>query len=166
MKLDVTKKWCLEMARREGNAEVAAGLLAFDPEPKEPAEGTDEVHRHDDPHLAFGPLIALLRRRHGLTIEKLAVNADVEPGDLVSIERDPHYTPEPRTVFQLARVFRLPNKRLMQLSGLAVAKDARFRQAAVRFAALSVSIEALSKEEKTVLESFIKFLSEEEDKGR
>lgn len=34
-KIKVSKEWCMEMARREGDHEIGAGLLAMDPTPEE-----------------------------------------------------------------------------------------------------------------------------------
>jgi len=31
MKIEITKEWCLRMARREADAEIGAGLFALDP---------------------------------------------------------------------------------------------------------------------------------------
>ena len=34
MKLEIKREWCLAAARREGDVEVGAGRIAFDPEPE------------------------------------------------------------------------------------------------------------------------------------
>jgi hypothetical protein len=64
-------------------------------------------------------------------------------------------------VFQLARVFEIPAKRLMQLAGLTEARDQRFIRATAQFAAHSKSLSALTKEEREVLEHYIAELSAE-----
>lgn len=163
MKLEVTKEWCLAMARREGNAEVGAGVAAFDPQRDEVSDAPSAPSvRMDEQQVAFGPFVQLMRRKQGLTIERLAEQADLDLSELVIIEKEPHYRPEPRTVHQLALVFKVPTRRLLELSGNAVAKDVRFRQEAVRFAARSGSINKLTPEETAALERFVKFLSDEE----
>ncbi len=162
MKLEVTKEWCLAMARREGNAEVGAGAAASDPERDEASDAAAAPSvRVDEPQVAFGPFVQLMRRKQGLTIEKLAEEADLDLSELVIIEKEPHYRPEPRTVHQLASVFKVPTRRLLELSGNAVAKDVRFRQEAVRFAARSGPINKLTPEETAALERFVKFLSDD-----
>jgi hypothetical protein len=80
--------------------------------------------------------------------------------ELIEIERNLHYTPEPRTVYQLAKTLELPSERMLELSGNLVVCDSSLGQEAVRFAARSESVEKLSKDEQRALEEFVKFLSE------
>ena len=160
MKLERTREWWLAKARREGDAEVGAGVRAFDPQEEErPAMMSAEETR-----IAFGRFVNLMRRQRGLSLEKLAAQAALDVGELVSIEDDLHYTPEPRTVFQLARTFKVSHKALMQLAGLTVAKDSVLHKEAVRFAARSESIDKLTPEESEALESFVAILSEDAPK--
>jgi transcriptional regulator with XRE-family HTH domain len=113
----------------------------------------------DETRIAFGRFVSLMRRQRGLSVEKLADQATLDVGELVSIEEDIDYAPEPRTVYHLARTFDVPQEGLMQLAGLIVANDADFRQAAVRFAARSESSQKLSPEEKAALSAFVEVLS-------
>lgn len=162
MKLERTQEWWLERVDREQNHTVSAGFPAHDPVPQgqfatasaTAQSGTEETR------IAFGRFVNLMRRQRAMTIEKLAESADLEIGELVSIEDDLHFKPEPRTVFRLAHAFGVPQQRLMQLAGLASARDERFRQEAVRFAARSEPVQKLSKEEHTALAAFIAILSQ------
>ena len=166
MKFERSKEWWLAKARREGDAAIGAGLLARDPtERAASATITDRptAPSVDQTRIAFGRFVQLMRRQRGLSIEKLADAAGLELGELVSIEEYLDYTPEPRTVYQLARTFDVPQQGLMQLAGLAVANDAGFRQAAVRFAARSESTEKLSRDERAALTAFIEVLSQRRD---
>jgi transcriptional regulator with XRE-family HTH domain len=104
-----------------------------------------------------------MRRKRGLSIEKLADEATLDVGEIVSIEGDLDHKPEPRTVYQLARAFDVPQQSLMQLAGLVVANDTGFRQAAVRFAARSESSQKLSRDEKAALAAFVEVLSQRRD---
>ena len=63
---------------------------------------------------AFGSLVEAMRRRNGLTMEKLAEKARIDVVEIRNIERDAHHRAEPRTVYQLASTFGLPNKALLQ----------------------------------------------------
>jgi hypothetical protein len=101
-----------------------------------------------------------------LSIEKLAELADVDMADIVCIEDDLHYVPEPRTVYRLAEIFSVPQQRLMQLAGLAVTADKTFREQAVRFAARSESTQKLSAEERAALEAFVSVLSKQGDEKK
>lgn len=163
MRLERTKEWWLARARREGDAAVGAGLLALDPQPVDGRRLDAAQPRVADPagetRIAFGRFVSLMRRRRGLSVERLAEEAALDAGELVSIEEDLDHTPEPRTVYQLARTFQVPQKSLMQLAGLAVANDAGFRREAVRFAARSESVQELTGEESAALEAFVAVLS-------
>lgn len=166
MKIQRSKEWWLTKARQEGDSAIGAGLLARDPMTQAaPDAGTDRpaVLNVDETRIAFGRFVHLMRRQRGLSIEKLAEEAALDIGELVSIEEDLDHAPEPRTVYQLAHTFDVPQQGLMQLAGLIVASDAAFRQAAVRFAARSESTQELNHEEKAALSAFVEVLSQRRD---
>ena len=156
MTLERSKEWWVRRAQMEGDYTIGAGCVALDPKPDEssaaliPGEGVK---------FAFGRLVSLMRRERGLSIEKLADEAAIELAELVSIEEGIGITPEPRTIYQLARTFKLPQQKLMQLAGLAVARDDHLEQEAVRFAARSESTERLSRHERAALEAFVSVLT-------
>jgi len=162
MKLNRSKDWWLAHARREGNATIGAGALSLDAKP-EPADQTSPIEA-EETRIAFGRFVSLMRRRSGLTVERLAAAADLDASEILVIENGAHSTPEPRTVFRLAQTFQVSQKRLMQLAGLSAAKDSVVRQEAVRFAARSESVEKLTKEENAALETFVAILSEQDAK--
>jgi transcriptional regulator with XRE-family HTH domain len=155
MKLTLTKDWFVRRAALEADIDVAAGLPAryssFD-DSLAKAPGSSETR------LAFGPLVELMRRKNLLSMEKLAEEARVDLAEIVAIERNPSFQPEPRTVQQLAKVLKLPAKGLLQLSGNTAVRDDHFREEAVRFAARSASVERLSPEEGRALEAYVAFL--------
>jgi transcriptional regulator with XRE-family HTH domain len=163
MKLERSKDWWMARARREGDAVVGAGLLAFDPAPEARASGVT-VGAAEDTRIAFGKFVNLMRRRRGFSMEQLAEAAELEASELLVIEDDVHYVPEPRTVFKLAQTFEVSQLRLMQLAGLSAANDVGFREEAVRFAARSESVQKLTREESSALEAFVAVLSEQEPK--
>jgi transcriptional regulator with XRE-family HTH domain len=165
MKLAVSKAWCLAAARHEGDVEVGAGSIAFDPEPTMRSEALGQEAGSDTTQIAFGRAIQLLRRQHRLTVEKLAEDAQVDISELVAIENDPHYRAEPRAVSKLAYRFKVNAKGFQQLAGNAVARDNRVRDEAMRFAARSGPIDQLTKEESQALEQLITVLGEATDKG-
>lgn len=163
MRLERSKDWWMARARREGDAAVGAGLLAFDPAPEErPANA--HAATGEETRIAFGKFVNLMRRRHGYSMEQLAAAADLDPRELLVIEDDVHYVPAPRTVFKLAQTFEVSQRRLMQLAGLAEANDPGLRQEAVRFAARSETVQNLTPEESSALEAFVAVLSEQEPK--
>jgi transcriptional regulator with XRE-family HTH domain len=163
MKFERSKDWWMARARREGDAVIGAGLLAFDPKPDERPSGV-RTAAVEETRIAFGKFVNLMRRRRGFSMEQLAQAADLDASELLVIEDDVHHVPEPRTVFKLAETFEVSQRRLMQLAGLAAANDAGFRREAVRFAARSESVQKLTPEESSALEAFVTVLSEQEPK--
>jgi transcriptional regulator with XRE-family HTH domain len=158
MRVEITRDWCLKMAQLEADSEIGAGLLAIDPVF---VGNAIAVAPADDPSIGFGRFVRLMRRNHGLSIEKLADNAEVDVAELVSIEDSTHHKPEVRTVFQLANFFKVPRPNLMQLAGLTVAHNSRLNDEAARFAARSDPVVALTAEERAALEAFVVVLSEQ-----
>lgn len=161
MNFERSKDWWIARARREGDAAIGAGFLALDPAPEERAAGA-QVTVVEETRIAFGKFVNMMRRRRGLSMEQLAQAAELDASELLVIEDDVHYVPEPRTVFRLAEIFQVSQRRLMQLAGLVAANDAGFRQEAVRFAARSEAVQKLTPEESAALEIFVAVLSEQE----
>lgn len=157
MKIEVTKDWCKAMAQHEAGVEVGAGLIAADP--IFDGEAAHDI-TFDESRIALGRFVHLIRRQRKLSLEGLAECADVDLPELMSIELDAHYIPEPRTIFQLANVFHVSQKKLMGLSGLTKPKDTKYIEEAVRYAANSASIENLTAEEQAALDGLISVLSE------
>jgi transcriptional regulator with XRE-family HTH domain len=111
-------------------------------------------------NIAFGRFVRLMRRGRRQTLERLADEAEVEITELVEIEEDNHHKPEPRTVYQLAKHFKVSMSKMMQLAGLSAPKDTSLYDAAIRFAARSESVEELNEVERAALEAFVSVLSE------
>ena len=158
MIIERTKEWWFARAAREGDAAVSAGLLAIDPVAGDQPAG-DHAGQHEENRIAFGKFVNLMRRRQGFSIEKLADEADLDASEVLVIEDDVHYLPEPRTVYKLAQVFHVPQRKLMELAGLTAANDDDLRREAVRFAARSESMVRLTDAESAALEAFVAVLS-------
>jgi transcriptional regulator with XRE-family HTH domain len=158
MRFERSKDWWMDRARREGDAIIGAGELAFDPAPNElPSEASTVAV--EETRIAFGKFVNLMRRQLGLSMEGLAEAADLDAGDLLVIEEGRHGAPEPRTIYKLAQTFGVPQPPLMELAGLAVANDAGLQQEAVRFAARSEAVQKLTPEESAALDAFVAVLS-------
>lgn len=160
MRLDRSKEWWLRRAEREGDAVIAAGFLARDAQGS--AEAPPQMLAAEENRIAFGRFINLMRRQGGYSIEALADAAKVDASELLVIEDDVHYVPGPRTVYQLAQMFKVPQPKLMQLAGLTAANDAGLREEAVRFAARSEAVHKLTPEESAALAAFVAVLSQRE----
>ena len=151
-----SRDWLSRMGDLEGGCQVSVGGLAADLG----LLGTPSFQRS----IAFGKLIELARRDRGESLEVLAKRADLELPELLAIERG-EGTPTPRTVFQLAQVLRFNAGKLMELAGLADAKDERLRHEALLFAARSEPTAKLSREEREAFEAFVKVVSERAGRG-
>lgn len=161
MKFVFTKEWCMRMAGLEADAEIGAGAFAVDPifddsSVPELAQGGDDKAAY-----AFSRFVRLSRRNRGLSVETLAEQANVEIAELVTIEENVQYKPDLRTVYQLANFFDVPRSNLLQVAGLTIPKDTHLIDQAVRFAARSESVAALTAEERAALEAFVSVLSEQ-----
>lgn len=157
MKFEITEDWCLQMAQLEGNGEIGAGVLAIDPV----FEGAPSaIATSEETGIAFSRFVQFARRDRGLSVEKLAENADVEVLELVSIEENSLHKPELRTVYQLANYFGVQRTRLLQVAGLTAPTDSNIKNEAVRFAARSEPVTALTPEERSAFIAFVSVLSE------
>lgn len=164
MKINLSKEWLTKRADSDNMAEVSAGFFNLGMLNAKVGGSHDNLSRlspeQESSRLAFGKLINLSRRKKGLRIDELADRAKVDLVEIVEIEKNPGFIPEVRTVFQLAQVLGLSNERLLQLSGNTDVRDSSLGQEAIRFAALSESVEKLNKDEQRALEEFVKFLGE------
>jgi transcriptional regulator with XRE-family HTH domain len=113
------------------------------------------------PNLAvgFAMFVWLARRNKRLSVEQLAEKLAVEAEEVRTIESDPAYLARPRTIARIAAFFELPPTEVMKLAGAAVSNDASFAPA-MKFAAHSEDMSALTKEEHALLRDFIRFLRE------
>ncbi|WP_310622404.1 helix-turn-helix domain-containing protein [Flexibacterium corallicola] len=158
MTFNITKAWCRAASKREDGLDVAAGMIAVNPV----SIKEDTIEENPDAsRFALGRFINLMRRDRGLSIEDLALKADVEIGDLLSLENNTAYLPDARTLYQLSEAFGVSQEKLMTLSGLTYSKDDQYVEEAVRYAAKSASIDVLSDEEHAILNGLISVLSED-----
>jgi transcriptional regulator with XRE-family HTH domain len=163
MKLNLTKDWLKKRAEMERDAETSAGffdLSVLEGNQRQEHDTSASQVQGDNTLSVFGRLINLWRRKKGLRMDELADKARIDLAELIAIEHDIHYIPEPRTVHQLAKIIGLPSDRMLQLSGNTVVRDPTLGEEAIKFAARSESIEKLNGNEQQALEEFVKFLNE------
>lgn len=162
MKIEFTDEWCVRMARLEievgSQAEAGSNPTAASNAVQKSDSSADSAF--EPSNIAFGRFVRLMRRDRGLTLERLAAEADIDIPELVEIEENHHHKPEPRTVYQLAAKFKLPVAKMMQLAGLSVSRDTQLYEAAIRFAARSEPVKELNTVERAALEAFVSVLSE------
>jgi len=152
MKMEFSKEWLLKDLDKEGADISTAGKLQN--LKGEQATASNEVK--SKLVSAFAKLVSLKRRDKSLTPEKLANQARIDLDELISIEQNPGYVPEPRTVCNLASVLNLPQEEMLQLSGNKVLRNEKLVAHAERFAANAPSMEKLNSAEKRALEEFVK----------
>lgn len=157
MKLNYPKEWFEQRIEKDGKVEIGAGV----PVAPQPGESAAEPKiKPLDTRIAFGQFVALWRRNKGWDAERLAAAAGIHSEEVLQIEYDPHCEPEPDAVFKLAGVFGVPSRPLLELAGLVVNRTPHLREEAIRFAARSESIAALSDVERQAFEAFVATLSE------
>jgi transcriptional regulator with XRE-family HTH domain len=153
------RDWFRRMAEFESACEsISVGGLAHE-------LGLLSTHS-EEPNLkqsALGKLIELARRDARLSVEELASRADVELIELVELERGDPVSIEPRSIFRLCEVLKLPKPGVMELAGLTQRQDSSLGAAAVRFAANAKGLEKLTREERKAFEEFVRDLAESSD---
>lgn len=162
MELKLSKEWFENRISTEDTCEVGAGAPG--------AERSMEPWLSVGPHTeddfvetyAFGTLVTLLRRDRMLSVEELAAEARISAADLLNIEVDPKYVPNPRAVHQLAEFFDIPQRSLLKLANVTTVHNELLRDAAVRFAASSSQVMQLTREERAALTEFVHFLSSQD----
>lgn len=152
MKIHVSKEWFRSRAHLEEGLEIGAGSLPRIGK----AVSIQFPSAAQAAAVSFGQTISLMRRQRRWTIKQLASEAESTSREIADIEENPSHTPEPSTVFSLAKVFGLPAKALMHKAGLVENTSACLREDSVRYAACSEFKEPLTSEEEQVLDAVIK----------
>ena len=153
-----TLEWCRRMAELEGDAIISVGTNVITPLLNQEQKSESKLENN----LGFGLFVKYMRLKRKLSEESLAKKIDVDVNDIMHIENDVQYEPEPRIVYQLASFFQVPTPRLMQISGLSIIKDKRLYDETVKFAASSNPSSTLSHGERVLLETFVSVLNEQE----
>jgi hypothetical protein len=107
----------------------------------------------------FRTLLQMLCRRDGLDDRDLAHSANVDIEEICRIEVDDQYTPSPRTIYQLERVFNLPSGILAKLAGVIRMSNEAVEREVLEFATNAKSMGKLNAEEKKLLNRFVQFLA-------
>ena len=166
MEMLVTPEWLRNKTNTEPDIDIEAGIPtqllrgidAFLPPGVVPVS-VEDIDRALELKHAFGVLVRSLRLRDSLTVEELAAAATVMVDDIESIERDPRSEVRPRTVFKLAKVFRIEPSKMIKISGTTVPVDEELACETLKFAAKSDGVSCLNAEEQQVLGAFIQYLN-------
>lgn len=147
------RDWMYQVAAAEDQHEaVTAGGLASD-------LGMLSHETEEQPRV-LGRLVEWRRLELDLTEEQLAASAGIDLDELQAIEQDNPRACSVRVIFKLACALNLSAEKLAVLAGLAETReDQTLTEATVRFAAKS-STARLSKEQRRVLDEYVKVLSQ------
>ena len=110
---------------------------------------------------AFHLFVQMLRREKGFTVAELSTKTEIDKTEILAMERNPGYRPSPLTLHKLSKFYSLPEQKLLVLAGAVKDIPQAFSEQASRFAAQSESFAKLTKEEKKVLDEFVKVLKTE-----
>lgn len=162
MNFQISKERCIRLAQLEGDDNIGAGLPSAQEETSITASH-DEAKQSIVRAVAFGRFVEMKRSELDLSVEQLAEAADIDSSEVICIENDVHYQPNPRAVVQLATVLKVPGQGFLQLAGLIQPKSGRFYTEATRFAARSESLAHLSPDSRELLEHFAAVLAEDHE---
>ncbi len=104
---------------------------------------------------AFSKFIDFARRKKQLNINQLAEMSGADLIELVSIQLDPTYNPQPEIVQKLASFFEIPVNSLYKLSGLKPCEGSQIGDAAIKFLARIQSKEELNIDENIALNELL-----------
>lgn len=150
MKFERSKEWWLARIADETEVPIGAGSGLT----KAGSAGEPD----DEP--SFGEFVHLLRRREGLSIHQFAEAVDIELSDAQSIEEDPFYRVDVRTVWAIARTYRLPETKLHAMAGVVVTNDIESFVDQRRYAARSELRTALSRDEIELLDVVVSVIED------
>lgn len=149
------RQWYARMIQETLDDDFVVGP-AFD------AKAKEDAHAEQPLTVAFGLLVKLSRRAKRLSVEELAEKLSVDADELQCIEHKPEFRARPRTISKVANFFELPVAEVMKLAGAAVSNDVSFNSNALKFAAHSDDMAALTREEQEALKSFVRYLRDKE----
>jgi hypothetical protein len=96
-----------------------------------------------------------------MTIDQLATELQVDREEIIAMERNPGYRLLPATLGRLSEFYGIPQRGLAALAGALREAPQVVREEAARYAAQSESLAKLSREERRLLNRFVRFLKKE-----
>lgn len=159
MKLLFSNDWLRRKIATDRDIDIEAGrpLSADGPRPDVAVIGEQKTVQL---RVALGVLVRQLRLREQLSVTELARRAQVSEDELRRVEHDPHYTARPRLISQLAHYFNVSLANLSQMAGATHAVNRSLYNEAVRYAARSDDVSALTEHERRDLNAFVATLNE------
>lgn len=172
MKLCVSNEWLRQAIENDKDNESEAGRIvrrssdvvkAMQVVGEQSKSAPEEVVQRFEPipraH-AIGRFVQMARLKDKLTPAQLADRIRVAPEEIIHLEADPDFQPRNRTVHQLAQYVNVPSATLLSLTPRGRKEDVVLNTEALKFAASSTDLQSLSRQERKLFNSFVKFLSE------
>ncbi len=166
LSVDITREWALVQAKNEPEIGVTSvGGLAHSMNElarldiSVPPSHAEPIPAASPRRFSLGKFVELSRRRLRLSVEQLADQANVDLSELVAIESAENLIPEPKTIYELAKVLQVRAEPLLELAGLRVPTTSNLVNSAVRFAARYAPTRTLSTEEEAALDWFVEELT-------
>jgi len=163
MKLHFTNDWLRSQIEKDADIECDAGIPLRDTAPiarfARPAPNDQANPAPEGKMTVLHVLVHQLRRRDNLTVAQLADRIRIDIEEVETIERDPNYVPRPRTMHMLAEYMKVSTQAVQSLTADAIARNDNMAQAALKFAASSKDLSALTNAERRGLNDFVKFLA-------
>ncbi len=125
----------------------------------EPQDSKTEIVRY-----TFREVVRALRKSRGLSVGQLAKKTGVQKEDILAMERSSAYRPDPLTLHQLSKFYKVPHRSFAILAGAISDATPSIREEASKFAAKSESFSMLTREERQALDAFVAFLRSD-DRG-
>ena len=156
-KIKQSPAWFKNAVELEKGCEVSAGPELFpigsnDSKPQREASPP----ANERVQAAFSVLMHKMRISLNLGIEDLAKKIEVEPEQLLRIEKSIGFKPPPRTLLRLSSFYEIPIGVMSQMVGAVKTINPELEESIVSFAAKSDSLEILTSKEKKVLNEFVK----------
>jgi ribosome-binding protein aMBF1 (putative translation factor) len=157
MKFAFSQEWLERKLAHCDDSNVAAAGTTFDQFKRDMEQRTVTPPVLSDIPTDLGKVVRFVREQKGWSRADLAQLADIDEGDVDSIETIAEYNPSPRTVIRLADTCHLSRKKFMEL--------AQHRQSTatgnpvLRFAANSGTTSSVSEEEYKAICALIDTLS-------
>lgn len=164
MKLHFTNDWLRSKIETDADVECDAGFPLRDATPLKRFVQVEPVQRAvgvapERKMAVLHVLVHQLRRHDKLTVAQLAERIRVDIAELETIERDPDYVPRPRTMHMLASYMKVSAQAVQSLTSEAIARNDNVAEAALKFAASSKDLPALTSAERRGFNDFVKFLA-------
>ena len=107
---------------------------------------------------AFSAMLRMLRLDSKLSFEQLAKKIKVNPNELRMLERSIGYMAEPKILILLAKFYKIPTQKFLQVGNFHEDVDSQFEEEITQFASESESFDQLTDGEKKLLKKIIKVL--------